>query len=114
VGFVVKDRGVSLDGPGGEQLRGNPAMLSPIDRTSFAWPRTSLRCSLPLVIIRGRGDGAATKYRLTLDEILLATGEDGAIGNQQVLGDARIRNYNKQLIAHPDREEWPISPRPGL
>ena len=92
-------------------------MQSPVDRsykTSFSWPRSSPLCNLPLVIIRGCGDGATTKYRLALDKILFATREDGTVGNQQVLGNAGIRNYNEQLIAHPDREERPISPRPGL
>ena len=117
MGFVIKDRSVSLDGLGSEQLRSNPTMQSPVDRsykTSFSWPRSSPLCNLPLVIIRGCGDGATTKYRLALDEILFATREDGTVGNQQVLGNTGIRNYNEQLIAHPDREEWPISPGPGL
>ena len=30
MGFVIKDRGVSVDGLGVEQLQGKPAMLSPI------------------------------------------------------------------------------------
>ena len=77
-------------------------------------PLTSLLRNIPLVTIRGRGDAAATKYRLALHEILLAAREDRAVGNEQVLGNARIRNYNKQLVAHPDREKWPISPRPSL
>jgi hypothetical protein len=50
------------------------------------------------------------KYRLTLDEILLTTGKDCAVGDQQVLGSACIRNHNKELVAHPEREEWPIGP----
>ena len=77
-------------------------------------PLTSLLRNIPLVTIRSRGDGAATKYRLALHEILLAARENCAVGNEQVLGNARIRNYNKQLVAHPDREKWPISPRPSL
>ena len=86
-------------------------MLSPDKKTSS----TScfgryLALDLPCVIIRGCGNGAATKYRLILHEILPTTGEDRAVGNQQVLGNARIRDYNKQLVAHPDREEWPICP----
>jgi hypothetical protein len=87
-----------LDGLRVDELRSNPAMLSPINRTSSTWS-LDIAGSLPLVTIRGRGDGAATKYRLTLHEILLATREDRAVGNQQVLGNARIRNYNKQLVA---------------
>ena len=33
----------------------------------------------PLVIVRGRSNGATTKYCLTLDKILLATREDRAV-----------------------------------
>ena len=81
MGFVIKDGSVSLDGLGSEQLRSNPTMLSPINRLSFVWPRSSLLCNLPLVIVWSRGDAATTKYRLTLDEILFATREDGTVGN---------------------------------
>jgi len=66
--------------------------------------QASLSRSLPRVVVRGRGDGTAAKYRLIFHEIWLATGEDRAIGDQQVLGNARIRNHDEELVAHPDRE----------
>ena len=109
MGLVIKERGVSLNSLGGEHLRSNPAILSPINRTLLAWSRTSLSRNLPLVIICGYSDATATKYCLTLDEILLTTGKDCTVGDQQVLGNARIRNYDKELVAHPEREEWSIS-----
>ena len=37
---------------------------------------------LPCVIICGRGDGTATKYRLILHEILPSTGEDCTVRDQ--------------------------------
>ena len=110
MGFVVKERGISLDGLRSEHLRSNPAILSPISRTSLTWPRTSLSCNIPFVIICSYSDATATKYRLTLDEILFTTGKDCAVGDQQVFGNAGIRDHNKELVAHPEREEWPIRP----
>jgi hypothetical protein len=46
--------------------------------------------NLPRVVVRGRGDGTATKYRLVLHEVQPTTGEDRAIGDQQVLGDPSV------------------------
>jgi hypothetical protein len=84
-------------------------MLPPDKKTSpIRYIGHYLAYYLPRVIICGGGDGAATKYRLVLHEILPTAGEDRAVGNQYVLGDARIRDYNKQLVAHPEREDWPI------
>ena len=51
------------------------------ERHLFAAPDV-VAPDLPCVIIWGRGDGAATKYRLILHEISLATGEDRAVGDQ--------------------------------
>ena len=68
--------------------------------------------NLPCIVIRHRGNGEATEDRLTLYEIWLATGEDCTVGDQQVLGNARIRDDNKELIAHPERKEWPVNLRP--
>jgi hypothetical protein len=53
------------------------------------------------------------KYRLVLHEVQPTTGEDRAVGDQQVLGDASVRDDDKELVAHPDREDWAISPRPS-
>ena len=78
-------------------------MLPPDKRTSsiIRYIGRYLTHYSPRIIICGRGDGAATKYRLVLHEILPTTGEDRAVGNQYILGDARIRDYDKQLVAHP-------------
>ncbi len=87
-------------------------MLSPIEKNVIYLlvARTSLPCNLPFIIIWGYSDAAATKYRLTFNEILHATREDCTVGDHQILGNACVRNYNKELVAHPEREERPVSP----
>jgi hypothetical protein len=45
---------------------------------------------------------------LALHEIWLATRENGAVGDEKILGNARIRDHNKELISHPDRKQGPI------
>ncbi len=92
------------------ELRCGPR--SRVQRRSLGWP-WGYSCSLPGVVIRSRSDGTAAKYRLVLHEVQSTTGEDRAVGDQQVFGDASIGDHNKELVAHPNREEWAIGPRPG-
>ena len=79
----------------------------------FGTSELSLSPNSPRVVVRRCGDGPTAEYRLVLHEVQSATGEDRAVGDQQVLGNASIRNHDKELIAHPDREEWSISLSPG-
>ena len=115
MGFIIEYRGIFFDSLGVEHLHGNPAVLSPADETSGTWDSlgaTMVHRNLPCITIRRRGNGEATEDRLTLHEIWLATGEDCTVGDQQVLGNACIRDDNKELIAHPERKEWPVNLRP--
>ena len=117
MGFIIENRGVTLDGLWGEKLHGDPAVLPPgraePSHLMFRTSNLSPTPNSPRIVVRCCGDGPTTKYRLVLHEVQSSTGEDRAVGNQQVLGNASIRNHDKELIAHPDRDEWPIRLSPG-
>ena len=110
--FVVEDGCIALNRFRGEQLSSDPAMLSPCGGTSASRFIKVVVHNGPSVVIWGCSKGPSAKYRLVLHEIWLATGENGAVGNQKILCDARIRDHNEQLIPHPDGKQWPISSCP--
>jgi hypothetical protein len=58
----------------------------------------------PCITVLRRCDGSSTKNGLILHEILLATGEDGAVVDKKVSGYLRIGYHNNELITHPNRE----------
>ena len=63
---------------------------------------------VPFVVIRSCGDRSSVKDNLVFHEILLTRGEDSSICHEQIPCDLSVRDHDKELISHPDGEQWPI------
>lgn len=59
---------------------------------------------IPGLIVRSGGDSTTDEDDLGLHEHLLAGGEDGAVGDDEVLDDLWVGHDDEQLVAEPHGE----------
>ena len=63
------------------------------------------KANVPGLIVGSSSDTAADEDDLGLHEHLLARGEDGAVGDDEVLDDLRVGDDAEELVTEPHRVE---------
>ncbi len=112
-GLVVQYVVVALDGLGRKELSSHLTVLTPIPTVSTTM-RAKKTWNLPKLAVGRRGNSTSLQDSLVLDEVLLTTGEDGTMVDEEFAGDVRVGDDNIELVAYVEGVEGTIFLRPCI